>query len=374
MKHRVLIIDDQPDMLSLLGLNLERAGYEISVAENAEQALARIEAHKPDLIILDVMLPRVSGLELCQHIRAQPGTANLLIMMLSARGEVADKIAGLKAGADEYVVKPVDMSELLARVASMLERAQRLRTEQAPKKGRLISFIGAKGGVGTTTIVLNTALVFSKQGTSTIAVEFRPYAGSFETRLGLSAPEGLEGLLKMEPSAITSQELVRCLCKHPQGLRVLCAPPRRDPNLQIQAKQAQAILDGLAGAADCVLVDLPPQPSFATEVAIQNSQMVVLVVEPVRDCVETAALLAALLASQAKPGAGLRLVVVNRAPLATPIAPGEIHGRVDWQVAGVIPPAADECARAQQMGVPLVRSQPEAFVSRAFNELAGSLA
>ena len=155
MPENILIIDDQPEMLRLLGMTLEKRGFQISVAQSAAAALARIQVSKPDLIILDVMLPDISGIELCGQLRGQPETAEIPILMLSALGQVPDKVAGLKSGADEYLVKPIDAAELVARVDGLLERVRRLKVPPAAPAAKIVTFLGAKGGVGTTTTAVN---------------------------------------------------------------------------------------------------------------------------------------------------------------------------------------------------------------------------
>ena len=109
MNETILIVEDEPQMLRLLGLTLEREGYRIVAAQTAVATRAQLQKTTPDLIILDVMLPDMSGLALCQELRQQPATAATPILMLSALGQVPDKVAGLKAGADEYVVKPIEL-------------------------------------------------------------------------------------------------------------------------------------------------------------------------------------------------------------------------------------------------------------------------
>jgi DNA-binding response OmpR family regulator len=373
MNEKILVVDDEPNMLRLLGLTLEHEGYGIAIAKDAREALGKILAEKPDLIILDVMLPGVSGLELCEKLRAQPDTANIPIIMLSAKGEVPDKVAGLKAGADEYVVKPIDTSELVARVGSLLERVRRLRAEQAPKVGKMISFVGAKGGVGTTTTVLNTGMAMAMHGKTVVAAEFRPFVGSFPTMLGLTASKGLGELLVMESRSITRHELSTRLYHHSSGLQVLCAPLELSLGTHLGVQQADAILEGLAGTADYVLVDLAPYPLIAIQAAVQRSKMAVLVVEPVRDCVAAGSAMMSFLKGHAGAGIGICLVIVNRAPMAAPVAPREIQDRLECPVARAIPPAVDECARAQQLGMPVVQSQPESFAAQAYRELASHL-
>jgi DNA-binding response OmpR family regulator len=119
---RVLVIDDDSATLRLVGYVFHRGGYEVHVAANGAEGLAKAGQVRPDLVILDVMMPDMSGLEVCQHLRSQAATAHLPIIMLSARGEVNDKLSGFQAGADDYVPKPVDPQELVARARALLQR------------------------------------------------------------------------------------------------------------------------------------------------------------------------------------------------------------------------------------------------------------
>ena len=373
MNEKILIVDDEPNMLRLVGLALEPQGYGIAVAQNAREALDKILADAPDLIILDVMLPGVGGLELCRQLRDRPETATIPIIMLSAKGGTEDKVAGLKAGADEYVVKPIEMRELVARVEGLLERVGRLRAEQAPRAAKLISFVGAKGGVGTTTTVLNAALAMAVPGKTVLAVELRPHVGSFPILIGLTVSKGLGDLLAMEPRSITRHEISTRLYAHSSGLKLLCAPHELSLEARIESAQADAILEAVSGLADVVLIDLAPYPLAALQSALQHSGAAVLVVEPVRDCVAAAAAMASFLRTHAGAGTDLSLLVVNRAPMAAPLAVREIQEKLDFQTARAIPPAVEECARAQQVGIPLIQLQPDSFAAEAYKELADHL-
>jgi DNA-binding response OmpR family regulator len=374
MGAKILIVDDEPSMLKMLGLSLEKEGYEISAAQDGQQALARVETSRPDLMILDVMMPGMDGLELCRRLRERAETATVPIILLSAKGQVPDKVAGLQAGADEYVVKPVDTAELHARVASLLERTERLRGEQTPKAGKVISFLGAKGGVGTTTTLLNVGVAMALKKRRVFAVELRSSPGSFGVILGMPGTGGIEGLLGVDPRAITAQEVGRRLAHHASGLEALCAPDRIVVDRDLDEVQSELILDRLAATADVVLVDLPSQPSRASRAAVQRSQQIVLVVEPVTDCIAAGVVQADYLRSIVGAGTALSLVVVNRSAIASPIAPRDLQEQLGLSIVGTIPPAADECARAQLLGRPIIQSQPEALVSQAFKSLKDVLA
>jgi two-component system phosphate regulon response regulator PhoB len=124
MKPLVLIVEDEAPLVTMLRYNLEREGFAVDAAADGEEALLRIAERKPDAVLLDWMLPLVSGLEVCRQIRRSQATRSVPVIMLTARTEEADRIRGLDSGADDYVVKPFSTSELVARLRAVIRRAQ----------------------------------------------------------------------------------------------------------------------------------------------------------------------------------------------------------------------------------------------------------
>ncbi|MFT6452619.1 MAG: two-component system phosphate regulon response regulator PhoB [Halocynthiibacter sp.] len=121
---RVLIVEDEPAQREVLAYNLEAEGFSVSRAENGDEALLLVEEETPDLIVLDWMLPGVSGIEICRRLKTRTETRNVPIIMLSARSEEVDRVRGLETGADDYVVKPYSIVELMARVRTQLRRTR----------------------------------------------------------------------------------------------------------------------------------------------------------------------------------------------------------------------------------------------------------
>jgi two-component system phosphate regulon response regulator PhoB len=124
MKPMVLIVEDEAPLVTLLRYNLEKEGFSVCSAGDGEEALLQIAENKPDAVLLDWMLPLVSGLEVCRQIRRSPSSRALPIILLTARGEEADRVRGLDSGADDYIVKPFSPSELVARLRAVIRRAQ----------------------------------------------------------------------------------------------------------------------------------------------------------------------------------------------------------------------------------------------------------
>ena len=127
MPESILVVDDDPDIARFVEVNLRSAGYDVSVASDGEEALEKAGLLRPDLVLLDVMMPRIDGFEVAHRLRRSPQTANTSIIMLTAKALATDKVLGLTAGADDYIIKPFDPIELLARVKGTLRRAKEMR-------------------------------------------------------------------------------------------------------------------------------------------------------------------------------------------------------------------------------------------------------
>ncbi len=130
MKPLVLIVEDEAPLVALLRYNLEKEGFAVAEATDGEEALLQIAERRPDAVLLDWMLPLVSGIEVCRQIRRAPATRSMPVIMLTARGEEGDRVRGLNSGADDYVVKPFSLSELVARLRAVIRRAQPNADEQ----------------------------------------------------------------------------------------------------------------------------------------------------------------------------------------------------------------------------------------------------
>lgn len=122
VRTHIVIVEDDPDIAELLAFNLAREGYETTVAGRGDQALAAIQGKGPALVLLDLMLPGIGGLEICRLLKAKPETAALPVIMVTARGEESDVVVGLEMGADDYIVKPFSMKVVLARIHAVLRR------------------------------------------------------------------------------------------------------------------------------------------------------------------------------------------------------------------------------------------------------------
>ena len=175
--EKILVVDDDANICELLRLYLTKEGYQVTVANDGEEGLEKFNAVKPDMVLLDVMMPRMDGLEVCRRIRK---AGNTPVMMLTAKGETFDKVLGLELGADDYMVKPFDAKEVVARIKAVLRRFQ---NADAPASKEL-SFPGLTINIGQYTVT---------------------YMGSYELRVKGKVVEA-------PPKEL---ELLNCLASHP---------------------------------------------------------------------------------------------------------------------------------------------------------------
>jgi len=131
---RILVVDDDRDVAGTIERTLKRKGHQVVVAYGGVQALQLIQGQRPDLVVLDIMMPRMDGIEVCQRIRALPNVASVPILFLTAKGKIEDKIVGFEAGADDYLTKPFDLRELELRVKALLRRSLPTEVPKAPLK------------------------------------------------------------------------------------------------------------------------------------------------------------------------------------------------------------------------------------------------
>lgn len=140
MKQKILIVDDDENIAELISLYLTKECFDTMMVHDGEEALSAFETYQPNLVLLDLMLPGIDGYQVCREIRTKSQTP---VIMLSAKGEVFDKVLGLELGADDYIMKPFDSKELVARVKAVLRRYQPVKTEEQPEsKGKCVEYPG----------------------------------------------------------------------------------------------------------------------------------------------------------------------------------------------------------------------------------------
>ena len=373
MAKKILIVDDEANMLRMLGMTLEAAGYTVVVAQQAETAKAKIREEQPDLLVLDIMMPGISGVELLKELRADPGTETLPVILLSALSTVEDKISGLKAGADEYLTKPIDPREFIVRVASLLARTERLRESSSEEQGKIIAFLGVKGGVGTTRLALNVAGALARGETTVVVAELHASASTFAKTVGIPAPTDTRELLLGEAGKITRKKISGMLDKHPTGIRLFCYPPDETEVRRPSVETITHILSTLQLEAQFVILDLGQVLDEATRTALEMSDAVILVLEPTPVCLDAGYYVSTVVRKWASGASLIGMVVVNRSALASSLNQEAIQEQLNLPVISMVPQAGDLLANAYRRGQLLIAEQPDHMATGAIQRVASAV-
>lgn len=369
MAEKILIVDDDIDSLKLIGLMLQRQGYEISAASSGAQALTKASNEVPELIILDVMMPDMDGYEVCRRLRVNPNTQTIPIIMFTAKTLVDDKVAGFEAGADDYLTKPTHPAELASRVKAVLARSAAKKGARKDE-GTVLAVLGAKGGVGTTTIATNIAAALQKQS-PTILTDVRFGQGSLGPSLGISRASGFANLLTRPAGDVNGRTIEGELVDHRSGLRLLLSSSRpREAQLNPTPDTVANILRNLRSMAKIVVVDLGSGLSPLNQRLLRDASHVLLTVEPNHVSLGMARGLLKDLAEIGVDKANISVVILNRTQSSIQVSWQEAEQILERDIQGVIPPAPELAYQANEAGEPIISLQSEAIVATQFQKLA----
>ncbi len=363
---KVLVVDDNADLVETIRQILEqRGGYQTMVSTDGVDALNKALAEPPDLAIVDVMMPGISGHEVCRRLRAEPATASVPIIVLTARGQLVDRQAALDAGADDYIVKPVTMEELLERVTQMLARQD---AERSPAVAGTIVLLSMRGGVGTTTLAVNLAASLAQAGDGAAClVDLCPSSGHVALQLGLRPEPNWSDFVRAgipDTAAIGAR-----LLRHDSGLHVLASPlfPVVGPGLARPV--VQTMLRDLEQRFAATVVDAPPVLSEGAMAALEAASAVGLVVTAEAASIQAAVGTLRVL----RPWLDRTWIILNQVSPGAHLSTEAVERTLRRPLLGSVPFDTDQ-ARGLAQGEPAVLHRPTSPLARAVEELAQSLA
>jgi DNA-binding response OmpR family regulator len=372
MAEKILVVDDDLDTLKLVGMMLQRQGFTIIAAINGAQALSKIQTEKPDLVLLDVMMPDIDGFEVCRQIRADPTFATTPILMFTAKIQVDDKVQGFEAGADDYLPKPTHPAELLAHVKALLGRSRGAATGATTpaKRARIISLIGAKGGLGTSTLAVNIAVTMAGRKQDVILLDLRPGLGISGALLGITKPSGLTALMQRGPEELNPPTVEKEIVSHPSGLRALLASAEpHDYAMIVQTARIDAISRSLASLTQNLVIDLGHGLTEASAKLTISSDLIIILVEPMRHTIMMAKSLIADLETLGLAKSRIDVVLVNRERSSLQMARAKIEEMIGQPVIGMVTPAPELAYQSAESGVPIVVRDPNAMVSDQIRQI-----
>ncbi|HJS17801.1 MAG TPA: response regulator [Anaerolineales bacterium] len=376
MSEKILIIDDDLDTLRLVGLMLQRQGYQISAATNGQQGLDKAFEEDPDLILLDVMMPDMDGYEVTRRLRRNPSTLETPILMFTAKTQLDDKVIGFEVGANDYLTKPTHPSELQARVKTLLSRANDKKDVAAlgrnENRGYVIGVLGARGGLGTTTLAINLAAeLYARTKSEVVLAEMLPGQGALTLDLGAAASRGLAELLSASKlDEITRDKVRESLVGHASGLHLFLSSDRpRDMHLVNQLANYDVIVQRLAALGRFLVLDLGTGLQPFAEKILPRCNEIVIVIEGVPNTITHARALIADIAALDIPKNNIQVVLNNRVRSDTQLPASQVQAKLEHEIICTLTAAPELFVQATRMQTPAVLCQPESLTARQIMKL-----
>jgi pilus assembly protein CpaE len=378
MPEKILIVDDDMETLRLVGMMLQRQGYEIAAANTGELALETAVKVKPSLIILDVVMPGMDGYQIARELRKNPLCTHIPILMFTAKNQTGDKIAGYGAGADDYLTKPVHPAELNAHVKALLNRMKKIKnTPEESGSSCVIGVLGCKGGLGVSTLALNLAVSLSGMTSKeVVAVELKPGQGSWGVELDVANSYGLEKLLALPIDEITEAAVEKFVVHTSFNVRLLMASEKSQKiNLPDLPEKTLAILKSLNSSIPVQVLDIGnPYLAGFSKIHKLCDQLIVLTDAFPATVLRTRKLLGTLQFEAPKKNRYIDTVFYNHirseagltAEQITKLLPGTT-------IKFMIPPVPEQIFQANQKYIPLYHIQPEGLFSQQVNELSRAI-
>jgi CheY-like chemotaxis protein/MinD-like ATPase involved in chromosome partitioning or flagellar assembly len=360
---------------------LQRHGYSVIGALSGEEGLRLAREERPDLILLDMMMPEMDGVTVCQRIRQEPYLRDVPVIMFTAKTQVLDKKISFEAGADDYLTKPTPPQELLERVQVLLARRQRQTSNLQPSPvsathlgagSRFLTVIGSRGGAGATTLALNLAVTMGDLGQDTLLVDLDTRQGHIALYLGEENPPDLLQWLSLPPREIEAQ-LENFLLPYGDSLHLLLTRPHLDPQeAALHIPQAAALSTVLRKSKRSVVLDLGANLGKAIYPLLQQSDYTLICAAPERASIHGAK--AILNGLQQIPGfkARAEVVMLSMGPHQK-LPRASVENFLGVPLLDVIQLSPQRLSRAVNRGLPLVHTHGIEQASGQFQTLARHL-
>jgi len=371
MAAKILVVDDDPDVQRTLAYTLKQEGYQVVVAGDGAEGFRLWSTENPSLMLLDIMLPKLDGYQVAAKIRAEEGSnAHVPIIMLTAEREVEQKVRGLRAGADDYLIKPFHTAELLARIKSLLARfAPSEALVGRPPLGRVHVYYGAKGGVGTTTIAINAAIALHRElGRKVCLVDGNLQFGDHRVFLDLGLDRRSIVDVVTAPS-IDIDLIQQILVRHDSGVDLLLAPPSPETAELVTQEHMPIILDLLRTAYDYILIDIDKKLDEINLRILDLADVIFVVMTADLSCLKNVRLVLETISNLGYEHDKVRLVL-NRSNAFTGInvknAEGALKRTIDHQVVNEYRGAIS----ALNSGAPFMFTRADSLLGRSLLEFA----
>jgi CheY-like chemotaxis protein/MinD-like ATPase involved in chromosome partitioning or flagellar assembly len=356
---------------------LQRQGYDIVAATNGEQGLVKALEEKPDLILLDVMMPDMDGYEVTRRLRKDPATLATPILMFTAKTQLDDKVTGFEVGADDYLTKPTHPSELQAHVRTLLARSEKNDHAELDRAGQehhgfVVGVLASRGGLGVSSVAANLAAALSSRAQCDVTLaELTPGLGTLGMDLGLTGDKELNNLLSGDAIEITREKARAALTPHVSGIQLLAASENpRDIHLTSRVANYEALVSRLSTLSRFIILDLGVGlPPFVQHILPMCMERVV-VVEGMPNSIHQSRVLIDEIAAIGIDRKTVTAVLNNRVRSETQMPWTQVQEKLGHSIAITLTPAPELFYQAARMQTPAVVCQPTNVTAQQFFKLA----
>lgn len=363
----ILVVDDDKNILRLLEFTLKRAGHTVTISDDGLQGLAQVKAQPPDLIVADVMMPKMTGYEFCKQVRTKLGLKDTPIIMFSARFQPVDRQTALDAGATDYLPKSTSPDVLIHRITELLPAQQPSKATQAT-----MGLFSLRGGTGVTSLAVNLALALAlTKKTQTALIDLTPLGGHAALMLGVRPTSSVADALFASKDEVTLDTVKPHFIQHSTGVQILASALNYDHLLHLNDNRLEQLVAVLKTGFPYTIFDIPHilEPRFAPTLYLFDK--VALVLSPDMPSLQSAAM--ALQGLNRLGIADNKIVLVVNNTLSQGALPIEmIQKTVKRPILANIP-FEPEMIKAVNSGKPLLLSSPQSAAAAAIAKLANAL-
>lgn len=372
---RVLVIDDDPGILKLVKRALGSRGYEVFTAANGSEGLNRIQTTKPDIVVLDKVMPDIDGFEVARRLRHEPDFAHIPIVILTGASKLGDKLDAFNAGADDYLTKPFEVDELAARLAALLRRAEafkaaRSQSLDAVDTARLIAVHSLRGGIGTSSLALNLAYgLTSLWSTPTLLMDMVLSSGQIALMLNEAIKRSWSDLTAFDSANFDMEALAGILNHHRSGLHFIAAPKDPIDAEEVSSELLKRAMALLMPRYEYIVADLPHDFSDISLDTLDAADAILLVLAPELVSIRAASVTLNTYNELGFEKEKIRLIL-NNTIASSGLNAKQIEEALHHSISMVIPYAPKKFVGAINRGVPLLESHPTDAISGQIQDFA----
>jgi len=360
---RVLLIDDEQFYFKLIRNTLKAADYDLEYAKSGSEGLAKIPSYDPEMLIVDLKLPEMDGFEIVRRIRRDPKFSHTPVIVITSADELSEKLKAFELGADDYLVKPFQPEELVARMGLLARRGRAMQMAHKETKDKKISTVLAvhslRGGLGCSSLVVNLGLAFHKLwGKQTLLVDGVLTAGQVALMLNAKPTATWENLVGMEPENLDDMVVGEIMCVDKSGIRFIASPRYPIAADTFTNESLQLLMERLTSSNDFIIIDTSHDFSDMTIQMLSMAGSILLVMAP-----EMAALRTTMSALEIYDRLGVPLenvkIVLNNNSSNPAIKQAQLEKVLKRPMDFVLPNEAGEVNRALNFGKPFILENPD---------------